>query len=352
MTADAEPETFLRAAHTVVEGAAIGRVVARYYALGPVAACDLLRRGFNETYVVRTQDGARYLARLSALRARGEANIRYETALLAHAAGRGARVAQAIPTAAGEHWVMLPLPEGERPLALFEFLPGDYPETPEDAALTGLELARLHQACEGYAGPPSRYQLAADHLLRQPLQWLLEAPTLDAALRNDFTEMAGRLDTLLAAATPDLRLVACHGDCHGTNNFVATLADGTRATAFFDFDDAGPGFLAYDLAVYVWGHLPRNSPSTLDSATADKWRRFLGGYESVARVPDADFAALPLFVCIRHIWLLGEFASRRHHWGSQALPAAWLRKQLVLLGDWLDLQLERQAAPSASEASA
>ena len=43
----------------------------------------------------------------------------------------------------------------------------------------------------------------------------------------------------------------CHGDTHGFNNHVYTDAEGVRRAAFFDFDDAGPGFLAYDLCVAV-----------------------------------------------------------------------------------------------------
>jgi hypothetical protein len=33
-----------------------------------------------------------------------------------------------------------------------------------------------------------------------------------------------------------------------------------------------------------------------------------------------DLEATNLFVLIRHIWLMGEFASRRHEWGSEAVP--------------------------------
>jgi Ser/Thr protein kinase RdoA (MazF antagonist) len=40
----------------------------------------------------------------------------------------------------------------------------------------------------------------------------------------------------------------CHGDCHGFN---ARISDAGSA-AFFDFDDGGPGYLAYDLSVFLW----------------------------------------------------------------------------------------------------
>ena len=33
---------------------------------------------------------------------------------------------------------------------------------------------------------------------------------------------------------------------------VAPVTRGSRIASFFDFDDAGPGFLSYDLAVFLW----------------------------------------------------------------------------------------------------
>ena len=51
-------------------------------------------------------------------------------------------------------------------------------------------------------------------------------------------------------------------------------------------------------------------------------------------LPHADFEAAQLFVPIRHIWLLGEWASRIHEWGSQAVPADWIATQLDIMLAW------------------
>ena len=63
----------------------------------------------------------------------------------------------------------------------------------------------------------------------------------------------------LAQAKGGLSRVICHGDTHGFNNHIATNADGAKSAVFFDFDDAGPGFLAYDLCVMPWSYLTRKS---------------------------------------------------------------------------------------------
>lgn len=343
MTASELPEhqTRLEITHSVLAASEIARAVGRHYSVGEIAGGQLLRRGFNEMYELAVAGGRRYAARLSALRRRGPANVEYELSLLRHIAARGGPVAAAVLTREGLPCVYLPLPEGPRALVLFGFLEGDLPQSASDMETTGAGLARLHAAAEGYAGPASRYCLNLDHLLRAPLEWLLSAPTIDAGLRTEFRAIAGVLETRLADAGA-LSMVACHGDCHGGNNFILRPGDGAAATtSFFDFDDAGPGFLAYDLAVLPWGLLPRKVLPAPDAEMLEKWRRFMVGYRSQRTIPEPDAAAIPLFVCIRHVWLLGEYASRAHHWGSQAMPTAWLRKQVDLLGWWQTLQVPR-----------
>ena len=300
-------------------------------ALGAIEHCELLRRGFNEVYEVRAATG-HYVARLSALRARGPSNVPYEMAQLSHLALQGAGVAEGV---AGP--LRLELPEGARDLAVFRYVEGASPESAADFGVTGEGLALLHQAAEGYAGPPSRYTLDLDHLVRRPLGWLLEAPTMDGALRDEFALLAEQVLQQIGDAQ-GLTRVACHGDCHGGNNFIHTAQDGRPGTSFFDFDDSGPGWLAYDLCVLLWALLPRRIEPELSEEVATKYGAFLDGYRRTRAVPEVDLDAIPLFLAVRNIWLLGEFASRRHHWGSQALPTAWLRKQVPIMRSWISLR--------------
>lgn len=226
------------------------------------------------------------------------------------------------------------LPEGERVLALFEHLDGDPPgDSARDVEATGRALALLHEAGASYRGPASRYTLELPFLLWRPLRDLAAAPTMDARLREDFTAAARRLEARIAAL-PALTRVHCHGDCHGSNNFVTDGPGGTRVASFFDFDDAGPGCLAYELAVYLWAMLPRKPGAALDALEQDRWRAYLAGYRSVRPIPETDLAAIAPFVAVRQVWLMGEYAGRMAVWGTQAMPTAWLRKQVDLLRAW------------------
>jgi Ser/Thr protein kinase RdoA (MazF antagonist) len=141
-----------------------------------------------------------------------------------------------------------------------------------------------------------------------------------------------RLGEQLDAAKGALAWGHCHGDCHGFNARITESGSLGRAAAFFDFDDGGPGWLGYDLAVYLWN-------KALNPATLNLWPPFLEGYRSVLPLASKDLDATLLFVPIRHIWLLGEYAAHASIWGLDHLSTAWLDRQVAFLRNWEDQHL-------------
>jgi hypothetical protein len=97
---------------------------------------------------------------------------------------------------------------------------------------------------------------------------------------------------------------------------------------FFDFDESAPGYLAYDVAVFLWSCI------IFDRKDHPFWHAFIEGYRSNRELPHADFEAAHLFVPIRHIWLMGEWASHIPKWGSHAVPADWIAAQLDFMLAW------------------
>jgi Ser/Thr protein kinase RdoA (MazF antagonist) len=325
-------------AQTTPTGHAVARAVAHGYALGDIRDCTLLRRGFNHVYAVSFVDGRRAVARLSAERPRGAPNCDYEAALLAHLKARGAAVAATLAARDGTVATKMALPEGERTLMLFEHLDGDPPgDALVDVEATGRGLALLHESGQDFNGPSSLYVLDLHLLLRVSLDRLCSAPTMDDALRAEFSAIADGLEARIGAM-PELTRVNCHGDCHGSNNFMTDGPDGRRIASFFDFDDAGPGWLAYELCVYLWAMLPRTAGVELDAAARERWRRYIDGYRSVRPIGPADFDAIAAFLAVRQFWLMGEYAGRIAVWGTQAMPTSWLRKQTGLLTSWASMK--------------
>jgi Ser/Thr protein kinase RdoA (MazF antagonist) len=338
----------LRPVYSTIAGQDIAKAAEEAYPIGRVTDCHLVNRGFNDVYELHCEHNV-YIARLNAHRARGPANVAYETAFLAHLKHCGIAVGAPILGADGRLWRDLNAPEGDRAFELFERLTGRPPlhtlmlmgelsdQGAADVRLLGRGHAQIHAAGISYAGPASIYHLDADHLLTRPLEWLLAAPGVDHALRQEYSEIGTTLARRLADRESGLSEVTCHGDNHGGNTFVSDPPTGERVAAWFDFDDGGPGFLAYDLSVLLWYLLRRTRSATLDESGRTAWSAFVDGYREVRAIPDRDFEAIGLFVAIRNIWFLGEFATRIPQWGTQNVSPQWLRAELALLRGWAEL---------------
>lgn len=336
-TTHADGSSTMQAVYSTIGGEEIRRVLEQEFEIGPIDDCTLLQSGFNDIYEVALADGQRRIARLSSRLERGVSNVDYETGLLRHLKGAGASVAAPWPARNGALSVEVAAPEGARSLVVFDFLVGKPPgDDFTDIAVMGAELARIHVLSRDYKGPPSNYQLDFDHLLRRPLARLLAIKDLDEEVHGMLNSIALSLEGRIATLK-DLKPVACHGDCHGWNTHMTDGPKGTRVASFFDFDDGGPGYLAYDLAVYLWNNLLGWQLERPDEKVETKWGHFVNGYRSVAPIPPADFEAIMTFVSIRHFWLMGEYASRLHRMGLGVFRGPWFRKNFELVNQWHSL---------------
>lgn len=325
--------------HTTADSSSIVRWGEQHYGL-EVQQCHLIRRGLNDNYALRSIDGSRYVVRLYSIRPRGDFNVHFEISLLAHLKAKGVGVAAPVLTAEGRTHALLQFPEGPRALALFHHVEGTVPDMLEEFELTGRMLADIHRAARDYAGPQSRYLLNGHHLAGRTFDYLRRHPELSTELLETYRHLVSRLLEELAEAEDGLTRVVCHGDTHGFNNHVSTDAAGVSRATFFDFDDAGPGFLAYDLSVLPWSYLTRKNLKEPDELLLERWRHYLRGYRSGdSEISKADIAALPLFVQLRHLWNMGEAIGRLHHWGTSPMPVDWLKKQVEVFEAWKSLDL-------------
>lgn len=317
----------------------IAGLVEQHWDLGKVVESEFLRRSFNQVYRLGFSSGQRVVARLCAERPRGGPNLLFEATALAHWARSGCRVSCCLPAANGEVAIHVSLPEGRRALMLFEHLDGEFTgDSTADISAFARGLAALHATGESYGGPKSDYTLDLDYLLLRPLLGLLRAPTMTAELRPQFEALGRRLhDDILTMG--ELGRVLCHGDAHGSNNFIVDSAQGQPEAVFFDFDEAGPGYLAYELAVYPWSLYPRTPDGVWSDKAKGQWRSFIAAYREARPVGEADLAAIARFMAVRQFWLLGEYADRVPVWGSQAIPTDYLRRQVAMLTQWQVLEL-------------
>ncbi|MGO7550004.1 phosphotransferase enzyme family protein [Rhizobium leguminosarum] len=304
--------------------AAIEQFIDRHYPLAGPVSCRMLQRGLNDVYLAVASNGERYVFRLSHRRARGPADVRTETAFLAHLSQSGVPVAAPIPTREDSLFVEGDAPEGVRQAVLFRAIEGRKPDTADagDARANGKTLALLHNAAETYQPDGALYRLDLEHLLHRPLARICDSGVVeDAEVRSELEDIAARTAKAIEAFG-DLTSTYCHGDCHGFN---ARINDAGEAV-FFDFDDGGPGYLAYDLSVFLWAQTSFGRRST------EMWDAFVDAYRAVRPITPADFEAAHRFVIVRHIWLMGEYASRAQEWGSEAV--GWIAREANFLKTW------------------
>jgi Ser/Thr protein kinase RdoA (MazF antagonist) len=326
--------------YTTCRAEAIARFVSEHYALPVPLDCRLLNRGFNDVYLVIAASDERYVFRLSHHRARGIADVRTETEFLAHLAQAGVPIAAPVPTRAGALFIRGRSPEGVREGVLFRALGGRPPGAASvaDARANGVTLAMLHNAADSHRASEPLYRLDLDHLLRSPLARVREFGSVanvdvNTELERIATRTAERIEAFY-----DLTWTHCHGDCHGFNARITDAGD----AAFFDFDDGGPGYLAYDLSVFLWAKI------SFGRKLHAMWDAFVDGYRTVRPITATDFEAAHVFVIVRHIWLMGEYASRAKEWGTE--PINWIVHEVEFLKSWeaerLANRLFRSADPT------
>jgi Ser/Thr protein kinase RdoA (MazF antagonist) len=334
----------LSAAYSTISPSSIATVLDQRYEIAPVAKCRLVHRGFNDTYELEGADGRSYMARLSNRRFRGPANVDYETALLMHLHRAGIVVGVPVSDREGHRWSTHDAPEGPRELTVFERLDGRGllsavrragkadEQTLADVAALGDSLARIHLAGENFDGPPSLYRLEGPLMVDGPLGQLVVV--FEGELEDDARAVAASLRSRLDACAATLSVGHCHGDNHAGNNFIADASDGTPVAGWFDFDDGGPGFLAYDLATFLWSLLLRTPAGDMTEEIPPLWRTFISAYRGVRPIPASDYGALGVLVAVRHFWIMGNFASRLT---NTPIPVDWFRQAIGLVRKWESL---------------
>ena len=316
------------AVYSTLTTGALAQVLRTAYTVGADLSVQLLRRNIGDTYLVTgVKDGQRAILRVYRSGWRTQADVAWELNFIEYVSAGGVSVARPIPQADGRLFGVLNALEGPRFYALFGFLPGRaLTSTPEEAALYGAVTATLHNASEDFPAG-QRFALDLDHLITAPMAklrpLLAEFPEQAEALEHVAASTLARLSEL----APELTRGACHGDLHEIN---ARLHEGR--VSLFDFDCGGPGFLAYDLAVYWWSQVSDGGPS--DEASQVVWDVYLGAYQARRPLSGADRAALPHFVTARSLWFMGLMAGRVDEFGSETLGQPFFDYGVNFMRGW------------------
>ena len=311
-------------AHSVLSAHAVLTEADGTFAIAPPSTCQLLRRGFNDTYLLQSRD-ERCIARVYRAQWRTPSDIAYELELLLHLAAKGVSVSTPIATRDGNLLRRLSMPEGTRFLALFTYAKGTPLRwTEEHSFLAGRLLAAIHAASDGFVSRHERFRLDLEYLMDRPLAairpFLRHRPEDWSFLES----LAGKLRIRAEEAVrAGLDCGVCHGDFGGNVNI--NVAGELRLTAF-DFDFCGPGWRAYDFVPAKRIATGRNNSRI--------WESFLAGYAERRSLAAADQEAVALFDGINRLWSFGLRVNSVGLRGIETVEHGALDRRLSVLREW------------------
>lgn len=314
--------------HSVISCHALAPALQELYDIGEVMECGFLSNGLNDTYILKTSTD-KFILRIYKCHWRNEQDVIFEVELLNHLFKKEIPVSAPVIRRDGGYLIKLAASEGTRYAVLFTYAEGGYSDEQKSSILYGEHVAKMHLAMDDFECEQERFKLDLKHLLNEPLR------SIRGALSHrqedfDYLESLSRvLSNRIEELSPELEWGVCHGDLHGAN--VHFHAD---SLTHFDFDCGGFGWRAYDISVFLWAKVRGREKEHFNN---EQWTAFLNAYQLHKVLSENDIKAIPIFVAIREIWLMGLHIGSAHVWGSGWQNDHYFNKNLRFLRDWCEV---------------
>jgi Ser/Thr protein kinase RdoA (MazF antagonist) len=322
--------------YSTLSAAALTAHVAGHYGL-PLHTGRLLLHGVSDTYRLESP-ATPYILKVYRAAHRSEAEIRGEVELLLHLHAGGIRVALPLPDRHGQYLQRFAAAEGPRFGVLFAFAPGQPVFDLSDAQIqaTAHEMARLHQRTAGLTLTHPRPGYDAARTITGPLQRL--APVFEAHGYPEghawLTEAAARTEAQLAALGP---ASFSHGYCHFDFLPKNFHFDAHSQPTFFDFDFAGPGYLAYDVMTFFAHYFLHTITRRIPAAEAAQARQlFIDSYRQIRPFSEAELAAMPALGFRWWLFFLAYAAEHFDDWSNSFFGPRYLRERVELIRQWVE----------------
>lgn len=271
----------------------------------------------NAIFRVRTRDGEPAALRIHRLGYHSDAALRSEHQWMNFLGRNGIAVPHVLPTDGGDSLVHVGLPNlqarwqvdlltwldgrpfGRNGVAL-TMLPHEMAET---FGALGRTIAKMHNATARWTLPENFERHAWDFegfLGPRPVWGVFEDSSfLDDTQRVDIRRARENAVALLSRYERSSRNFGMiHADLVRENVLL-----GDNGVQTLDFDDAGFGWHAYDIAVALYQNREEPDYPLIERAVLD-------GYRSERPLTDVDLAMLPLFTALRAFALLGWVSTR------------------------------------------
>ena len=281
------------------------------YDIAPIDYCLLIRRGFNDTYMVATEGANhsnKYIFRVylnNKYFVENDSSYKFETEQLEHLHANGVRVARPIRNKQNEFLGHIETEFGERTVVMFDYADGMVIDrravTLKQAYNYGQEMAKLHLAADTFVTDHKRYSLDKKYLMDEPVRLIEEGAKAENP-GSELKDLVQHGQRILKELQPLEHYVSCmdsvgksegkfgiiHADMHTENVHF----HGDTLTVF-DFDHCAYGWRAYDLA--------------LTYGVPEKHREAIhAGYESERPLSAVERDSIRDFAALRNLWDIGD----------------------------------------------
>ncbi|MGQ0829659.1 MAG: phosphotransferase [Bacteroidota bacterium] len=276
---------------------ALLQLVINNYNFSNNSSITFLKRGFNDTYLIDSDD-SKYVLRVYKFNWRSFESIETEIQLLNYLNENKISVAFPVKDNSTKYIQSVSAPEGLRYSVLFSFAEGEQVRklTAEQSYLLGIETGKIHLLTKNrsFGAVAQNYDIKfqfekilntlkpilADH--QDEYNYLLQ-------LQKEFLSVFNGINK------NELAEGLCHGDLQAENFHINTNDQFT----FFDFDFFGSGCLIYDIGVFVWYDHKNKPVEIIDS--------FLKGYETQRKLSSTEIKLLPYFSTLRALFQMNLY---------------------------------------------
>jgi Ser/Thr protein kinase RdoA (MazF antagonist) len=273
--------------------------VLRHYKLSHPNTCQLLAHKHDDLY--RIESGPdKFVLRVYAKDSRRE-DLEAQAHVLEKMLHAKVPVPQVIRGDCGH----VLAPEGARYAMLYTHVPGAPAGRgiqPDQASAYGQLVAQLHDVADAQnLCVPLRLDLS--YLVDAPVRSIISVLAHRPDDRRWLEARAERLKQAVSNLHPTKPVFGlCHGDLHKSN----LLCDVREHMTLIDWDCIGMGWRAYDLAILRWSIGPAIGLYGIgEPRLSEVWRAYLDSYQRVRPLSTDELSALPLFVAIRHLRVMG-----------------------------------------------
>ena len=312
-----------------------GHIAAKYGIAG--VSCKFLLHGVSDTYVVATAD-AKYILKIYRDAHRSLEEIRGEVELLNYLKDAGCKVASPLYDVEGQQLQQFRAAEGTRYGVLFHFAEGKCFTDLSDSQLEimGREMAYNHNFTSIIQLKNNRREYNTDTTVTQPLR-LLEKVFIEFELACEYImlkQTASRVVAALATLGPSgFSYGYCHYDYFPKNFFF----DENYNFTLFDFDFAGKGFLAYDLASFQVSLFFR--VLHFGMPVQDAIRSFdlvIASYRQIRPISDHEVESVPLLGYMLLLFYLCFQYENFDDWSNPFFNAGFVKGRVAAMSKYLE----------------